>query len=96
MTLEETGKPLRELEDNPVVQGYRPARTESNLDRLEGLVERKAQPMERKTQAIAKLTDGRIVLQSAMKAMTDTVDRCIRGLEDNGRRPPDAGPEVVH
>ena len=96
MTPQEMGKSIEELRDNQVVQGYRLGRTESNLDRLEGLVERKAQPIERKTQAIAKLTDARIVLQSAMKAMTDTVDRCIRGLAGNGRRPPDAGPEVVH
>ncbi|HEV2381326.1 MAG TPA: hypothetical protein VG206_16215 [Terriglobia bacterium] len=87
MTFEEMDKSIGELRDNQMVQGYRLARTESNLDRLEAMVEQNAQ-------AIEKLADGFILLQSAMKGLaerldglTATVDRFIRGMEHNGHHP---------
>lgn len=95
MTFEEMEKSLKELGDNQLVQGYRLARTESNLDRLEAMVERNSQ-------AIEKLADGFILLQAAMKGLaervdglTATVDRFIRGMEHNGHHPQDDGPEGV-
>lgn len=91
---------VNELRDNQIVQGYRLGRTEANLDRLEGVVE--------------KLAHGFIELQSAMKGMVQTVeslsatveglsvtvaglsatvDRFIQGMEHNGHRSPDEGSE---
>ncbi|MHB8653609.1 MAG: hypothetical protein ACYDA9_06995 [Terriglobia bacterium] len=80
MTYEEMQQSLKELRDNQVVQGEIVFRVEKNLDRLEGMVEAN-------TEAIAKLADGAVLLQSAMKSMVDTVDRFIRGMEGNGHKP---------
>ena len=80
MTYEEMQQSLKELRDNQVVQGELVFRVEKNLDRLEGMVEAN-------TEAIAKLADGAVLLQSAMKSMVDTVDRFIRGMEGNGHKP---------
>jgi archaellum component FlaC len=92
MTFEEMGKSIEELRDNQTVQGYRLARTESNLDRLEA-------DLDRLEGVVEKLADGFILLQSAMKGMVQsieglsaTVDRFIRGMEHNGHRPPDNEP----
>lgn len=94
MTFGELEKSANELRDNQIVQGYRLARTETNLDRLEAMVERNAQAIERNSQAIEKLADGFILLQAAMKGLiervvglTETVDRFIRGMEHNGHHP---------
>jgi hypothetical protein len=89
MTFEEMQKSMKELRDNQLVQGYRGARTETNLDRLEEMAERNSQ-------AIAKLADGMITLQAAMKGLVQTVERFIRGLEHNGHRPPEEGPQEAH
>jgi hypothetical protein len=86
MTFDDMEKSVNELRDNQIVQGYRLGRTESNLDRLEAMVERNAQ-------AIEKLTDGLSLLHAAMKGLAETVDRFIRGMEHDGHRPPDEGPE---
>lgn len=100
MTFDEMDKAIRDLRDNQVVQGYRLGRTESNLDRLEADLHRLEQMVERNSQAIAKLADGFVVLNSAVKGMVQsveglsaTVDRFIRGMEHNGHRSPDEGPE---
>ena len=95
MKPEEIENSIRELKDNQIVQGYRLARTESNLDRLEAMVERNAQQIERNAQAIEKLADGFMLLQAAMKGLTETVDRFIRGMEKDGHHPSDDGPEGV-
>jgi hypothetical protein len=89
MTFEEMEKSVKELQDNQVVQGYRLGRTEGNLDRLEAMVERNAQ-------AIDKLADGFILLQTAVRGLTETVERFIRGMEHNGHHTQDDGPEGVH
>ena len=79
-------KSVNELRDNQIVQGYRLGRTESNLDRLEAIVERNAQ-------AIEKLTDGYSVLHAALKGLAETVDRFLQGQQHDGDRPSDEGPE---
>jgi hypothetical protein len=89
MTFEEMDKSTGELRDNQMVQGYRLARTETNLDRLETDVQRLEGVVE-------KLADGFILLQAAMKGLTETVERFIRGMEHNGHHPQDDGPEGVH
>ncbi len=65
-------KSLIALRDNQVVQGQ-------ILNRVELAVERN-------TEATAKLADGMILLQSAMKGLAETMDRFIRGLERDGHR----------
>jgi hypothetical protein len=80
MTFEEMQKSVGELRDNQFVQGYRLARTETNLDRLETDVQRLEGVVE-------KLADGFILLQAAMKGLAETVDRFIRGMEHNGHHP---------
>jgi len=75
------------------VQGYRLGRTESNLDRLEADLHRLEAIVERNAQAIEKLADGSMMLHAALKGLAETVDRFVRGLEHNGHRPPDEGPE---
>jgi hypothetical protein len=72
---------MKELQDNQIVQGYRLGRTESNLDRLEA-------DLHRLEVVTEKLADGFILLQSAMKGLTETVERFIRGMEHNGHRLP--------
>jgi hypothetical protein len=96
-------KTARELHDNQMFQGYRPARTETNLDRLEQKVEHLADKLdhleslvERNTQAIGKLADGFVLLQSALKDLSETVDRFIRRMEHNGHRSPETGPQEAH
>ncbi|HXJ96834.1 MAG TPA: hypothetical protein VMT20_28665 [Terriglobia bacterium] len=80
---------MRNLQDNQTVQGYRLGRTEANLDRLEA-------DLQRLEGVVEKIADGFILLQSAMKGMTETVERFIRGMEHNGHHLPDEGPEGVH
>ena len=70
VTFEEMEKSLVGLRDNQVVQG-------EILNRLELAVERNSE-------AIAKLADGFVLLQAAMKGLAETVDRFIKGLETNG------------
>lgn len=90
MTFEEIEKSVRELRDNQMVQGYRLGRTETNLDRLET-------DLQRLEGVVEKLADGFILLQAAMKGLTETVERFIRGMEHNGHRPQgDDEPGGVH
>ncbi len=70
MTFEEMEKSLIALRDHQVVQG-------EILNRVELAVERNAQ-------AIARLADGSVSLQAAVKGLAETVDRFIRGLEGDG------------
>ena len=89
MTFEEMEKSVKALQDNPIVQGYRLGRTESNLDRLEA-------DLHRLEGVVEKIAGGFILLQSAMKGLVETVDRFLRGQGHNGHHPPDEGPEGVH
>jgi prophage DNA circulation protein len=114
MTPDEMEKSVKELQDNQIVQGYRLARTETNLDRLEADVHLFVAQLDRLEVVVEKLAHGFIDLQSAMMAMVQTVealsarvdglsviveglsatvDRFIRGMQHNGHRPPDEGPE---
>jgi hypothetical protein len=84
VTFEEMEQSIRGLRDNQVVQGQLLHRVETNLDRLEGVVE--------------KLVDGLVLVQSAMKGMVQsveglsaTVDRFIRGIERDGHHPSGGG-----
>ncbi len=84
MTFEEMEQSVRELRDNQIVQGRLLDRVETSLDRLAGVVEQN-------THAIGKLADGMTLLQSAMKGLVEaveglsiTVDRFIRGMEQDG------------
>jgi predicted nucleic acid-binding Zn-ribbon protein len=93
---------IKGLGDNQVVQGQLLHRVEMNLDRLEQNLHRLEENInrteglvEQNTKAIAKLADGFVLLQSAMKGMVQsveglsaTVDRFIRGMEHNGHHPP--------
>lgn len=91
---------MKELRDNQVVQGRLLHRVETNLDRLEGVVEQNSQAIARNTEAIGKLADGFILLQSALKGMVEaveglstTVDRFIRGMEHDGHHPSGDAPQ---
>lgn len=100
MTFEEMQLSMKDLHDNQVVQGELLNRVGTNLDRLEEKLERLEGSLERvemiaelNGQAIAKLVDGAVLLQSTMKGMVQTVeglsatvDRFIRGMEGNGNR----------
>ncbi len=88
MTFEEMENSVKELRDNQIVQGYRPGRTESNLDRLEA-------DLHRLEGVVERIADGFILLQSAMKGLVETVDRFLRGQGHNGHHPADEGPEEV-
>ncbi|MGH9455286.1 MAG: hypothetical protein ACRD2O_15100 [Terriglobia bacterium] len=84
MTFEEMERSVSEWRDNQVVQGQLLHRTETNLDRLEGVVEQNSH-------AIGRLADGMVLLQSAMRGLIQTVeglsatvDRFIRGMEGDG------------
>lgn len=72
MTLAEVEVALNRLTDNQIVQG-------ELLGRLERVVERNSQ-------AIERLTDRMDVMQSAMERLFEHMDRFIRGLEGNGHR----------
>ena len=77
VTYEEMKKSLIALRDNQGVQG-------EILNRLELAVERTSEAIVRNSDAIAKLADGFLLLQGAMKGLAETVDRFIKGLETNG------------
>jgi predicted nucleic acid-binding Zn-ribbon protein len=101
VTFDEMELSMKDLRDNQVVQGQLLHRVEMNLDRLEGNINRLEENInrteglvEQNTKAIAKLADGFVLLQSAMKGMVQsveglsaTVDRFIRGMERNGHHP---------
>jgi predicted nucleic acid-binding Zn-ribbon protein len=101
VTFDEMELSMKELRDNQVVQGHLLHRVEMNLDRLEENINRLEENInrteglvEQNTKAIAKLADGFVLLQSAMKGMVQsveglsaTVDRFIRGMEHNGHHP---------
>ncbi|HEV2379879.1 MAG TPA: hypothetical protein VG206_08810 [Terriglobia bacterium] len=72
MTLAEVEVALSRLTDNQIVQG-------ELLGRLERVVERNSQ-------AIERLTDRMDVMQSAMERLFEHMDRFVRGLEGNGHR----------
>jgi len=94
MTFGEMEKSLIALRDNQVVQGGLLGRIELAVERNAEAIARNSEALARSSEAIAqnseaiaKLADGFILLQAAMKGLTETVDRFIRGLETNGRRP---------
>jgi hypothetical protein len=78
-TFEEMEKSLIALRDSQVVQGQ-------ILNRVEQAVERNTEAIGRNTEAIAKIADGFILLQAAMKGMAETMERFVRGLDHNGHR----------
>jgi hypothetical protein len=87
------GKSLVALRDNQVVQGEILNRVELALERNTEAIARNSEAIAqnseasaRHSEAIARLADGFLLLQSAMKGLTETVDRFIRGLEHNGNR----------
>jgi hypothetical protein len=97
MTFEEMEQSVKELRDNQIVQGHRLARTETNLDRLVAIVEQNTQAIARNTQGIArnseaigKVADAMLSIQAAVLGLTETVDRFIRGLGEDGHH---NGPE---
>jgi len=95
MTFEEMQQSMKELRDNQIVQGHLLHRVETNLDRLEGNLERLEEQTEQNNQAIGKLADGFILLQSALQGLTTAVDRFIRGLGHDGHHPPGGEPEAA-
>jgi hypothetical protein len=86
MTYEEVERGLKVLQDNMTVQGVMKNRLENNLDRLEVVVAENSAAIARNTEAIAKLADGMMVMQAAMKSLFEHIDRFIRGLETDGHR----------
>ena len=79
MTYEEIEKPLVALRDNQVVQG-------ALLGRLGLAVERNAKAIARNSEAFGKLADGLILVQAAAKGLADTVERFVKGLQNDGYR----------
>jgi hypothetical protein len=93
VTFEEMEKSLVALRDNQVVQGEILNRVELALERnTEAIAQnseaiaQNSEAIARNSDAIAKLADGFLLLQSAMRGLTETVERFIRGLETNGNR----------
>jgi DNA anti-recombination protein RmuC len=91
VTFEEMEKSLIALRDNQVVQGEILNRVELALERNTEAIARNSETIAqnseaiaRNSDAIAKLADGFLLLQAAMKGLTETVDRFIRGLEPDG------------
>jgi hypothetical protein len=98
VTFEEMEKSLIALRDNQVVQGEILNRVELALERnTEAIarnseaiarnseaIARNSEAIARNSEAIAKLMDGFFLLQAALKGLTETVDRFIRGLETDG------------
>jgi TolA-binding protein len=102
MTSDGMEKSIPELRDNQVVQEYRLGRTEANLDRLESVVEKLAHgfielqsAMRSMVQTVEGLSATVESLGVTVAGLSATVDRFIRGMEHNGHRPPDEGPEGV-
>jgi hypothetical protein len=82
---------VKELRDNQVVQGKILNRVELNLERVTERLDRLEGMVEQNSLAIGKLADGMTLLQSAMKGLVEaveglsiTVDRFIRGMEQDG------------
>jgi hypothetical protein len=86
MTFEEMEKSLIALRDNQVVQGEILNRVELAVERNAEAIARNSEAIAQNSEAIAKLADGFLVLQAALKGLTETVDRFIRGLGTNGQR----------
>jgi hypothetical protein len=84
MTFEEMEKSLIALRDNQVVQGEILNRVELAVERNAEAIARNSEAIARNSEAIAKLTDGFLLLQAALKGLTETVDRFIRGLGTDG------------
>jgi hypothetical protein len=84
VTFEEMEKSLIALRDNQVVQGEILNRVELALERNTEAIAQNSEAIARNSDAIAKLADGFLLLQAAMKGLTETVDRFIRGLEPDG------------
>ncbi len=100
MTFDDMEKSVNELRDNQIVQGYRLGRTEANLDRLEVVVEKLAHgfielqsAMKSMVQTVESLSVTVDNVSVTVAGLSATVDRFIRGMEHNGHRPPDDGPE---
>ncbi len=86
MTFEEMEKSLLPLHDHQVAEGVMLHRVENNLDRLEAMVEKNTQAIE-KLAEIAESHESRLqVMQAAMTALFERMDRFIRGLESDGHK----------
>ncbi len=91
---------LKGLRDNQEVQGAMLWRMENNLDRLEAAVEQLAHGMtllqavmkgltetvEGLTETVAEDREQMRVMQAAMTALFERMDRFIRGLESDGHK----------
>src|SRR5512135_1016252 len=93
MTFEEMQQSMKDLRDNQVVQGQILNRVELNLERMGERLGRLEGVVEQNSHAINKLTDGQVLLTSAMKGLVETVgglsatvDRFIQGMEGNGHK----------
>ena len=100
MTLDEMERVIAQLvagqqrlDDNMTVQGVMMHRLENNFDRLEGIVEKLAVSVETLTVTVDTLAvkvdalaDGYRILLGALKGLTETVDRFVRGQSTNGDR----------
>jgi len=98
VTFEEMEKSLIALRDNQVVQGEILNRLELVVERntqaiaqnSEAIAQnseaiaQNSEAIARNSDAIAKLADGFFLLQAALKGLTETVDRFIRGLGTDG------------
>jgi prophage DNA circulation protein len=88
MTYEEMEKSLVALRDNQVVQGALLGRLELAVERNAEAIARNTEAIARNSEAIEKLADGFILLQAAVKGLAETVERFVKGLENNGHRRP--------
>lgn len=79
MTFGEMEKSLIALRDNQVVQGALLGRLEVAVERNAQAIAQNNEAIARNTEAIGKLADGSILLQAAVKGLTENVDRFIRG-----------------
>jgi len=86
MTFEEMQQSMRDLRDNQIVQGQILNRVELNLESMGERLGRLGSVVEQNSIAINKLTDGQVLLTSAMKGLEDTIERFIRGMEGNGHK----------
>jgi hypothetical protein len=91
VTPEEVEKSIHRLEDFATVQGAMSARTERNLDRLEGMVEALAVRVDaigvvvdKLADKVNTLADNQRVMFEALDGLTRAVDRFINDLGQNG------------
>ncbi len=101
MTFEEMEHGLKGVQDNMTAQGVMMYRVENNMDRVEadvahlasataighlaGATTANSKVITRLEEIVARLTNDLNVMQAAMKALFERMDRFIRGLESDGR-----------